>query len=76
VAIEEYADYGSLRSFAPVASQGHQLFAVVDHSAPPLDVEAGIGFGLNNATDKLTFKLILSHDFNKPRPKLQNPGPR
>jgi hypothetical protein len=76
VAIEEYADYGSLRAFAPAASQGHQLFAVVDHSAPSLDVEAGIGLGLNNASDKLTFKLILSHDFNKPRPKPQSPGPR
>ena len=33
-----------------------------------LDVEAGIGFGLTGATDGLTLKLILSHDFNKPRP--------
>ena len=76
VAIEEYADYGSLRRFEQAAAQGHQLFAVVDHSSPSLDVEAGIGFGLNNASDRLTFKLILSHDFNKPRPKTQSPGPR
>ena len=69
VAIEEYADYGSLRELAPARAQGHQLFAVVDHSASSLDVEAGIGFGLNNASDKLTLKLILSHDFNKPRPR-------
>ena len=76
VAIEEYADYGSLRGFERVAQQGHQLFAVIDHSAPSLDVEAGIGFGLNNATDKVTLKLILSHDFNKPRPRTSSPGPR
>lgn len=69
LAIEEYADYGTLRGFAPVASQGHQLFAVVDHAGASLDIEAGIGFGLNNATDGMTFKLILSRDFNKPRPK-------
>ena len=69
VALEEYADYGSINAFAPVAAQGHQLFAVVDHSAPSLDIEAGIGFGLNNASDKLTLKLILSHDFNRSRPK-------
>ena len=76
VAVEEYADYGSLRAFEPVASQGHQLFAVVDHSSPSLDVQAGIGFGLNNASDRVTLKLILSHDFNKPRPKTASPGPR
>jgi len=76
VAIEEYADYGSINDFAPIASQGHQLFAVVDHSSPSLDIEAGIGVGLNNATDRLTLKLILSHDFNKPRPKRGTPGPR
>ena len=75
VAIEEYSDYGSLDELEPAASQGHQLFAVVDRSSPSLDVEAGIGFGLNSATDKVTLKLILSHDFNKPRPKTQRPAP-
>jgi len=28
-----------------------------------------VGFGLTDATDRLTFKLILSHDFNTPRAK-------
>jgi opacity protein-like surface antigen len=69
VAVEEYSDYGSLNELAPASAQGHQVFAVVDHSAPSLDIEAGVGFGLNNASDKITFKLILSHDFNRPRPK-------
>jgi len=76
VAVEEYSDYGSLNEFAPLAAQGHQVFAVVDHSTPSLDIEAGVGFGLNNASDRLTFKLILAHDFNKPRPKPESPGPR
>ena len=76
LAIEEYADYGALRKFASVASQGHQLYAVVDHSSPSLDVEAGIGFGLNNASDGLTLKLILSHDFNKPRQRNGGSGGR
>ena len=62
--------------FESVASQGHQLFAAVDHSSPSLDVQAGIGFRLNNASDRVTLKLILSHDFNKPRPKTASPGPR
>ena len=67
VAVEEYADYGSLREFAPARAQGHQVFAVIDHTGGSIDVEAGVGFGLNNASDKLTLKLILSRDFNKPR---------
>ena len=28
------------------------------------DVEAGVGFGLTPATDKVTLKLILSRDLN------------
>jgi hypothetical protein len=69
IAAEEYADYGPVRRFFPGASQAHQLYAVVDHTNRSLDVEAGVGFGLTDATDRLTFKLILSHDFNTPRAK-------
>jgi hypothetical protein len=69
IALEEYADFGPLRAFAGAPSQGHQLYAVVDHAIGAVDVEAGVGYGLTNVTDRLTFKLILSHDFNKPRPK-------
>jgi hypothetical protein len=76
VAIEEYADFGTLDDFAPAAAQAHQLFAVVDHSNPSLDVQFGVGVGLTNASDGLTLKLILSHDFNKPKPKAGTPGPR
>jgi hypothetical protein len=56
LAIEEYDDLGSQPT--------HQLYGVVDHSNKVIEVEAGVGFGLNAASDKLTFKLILSHDLN------------
>jgi hypothetical protein len=62
VAGEEYADLGELGGIERVGDEVHQLFAVVDHSGGPLDVEAGVGFGVTNASDKLTFKLILSKD--------------
>jgi opacity protein-like surface antigen len=79
-AIEEYSDYGSLDDIAPAAEQGHQLFAVVDHSRPSLDVQFGVGYGLTSASDRFTLKLILAHDFNKPRSKkgmkTGTPGPR
>lgn len=64
VAAEEYADLGEVRRFLPVDQQSHQLFAVVDYSGMPIDVEAGVGFGLTSASDRLTLKLILSRDLN------------
>jgi hypothetical protein len=64
VAAEEYDDFGELRGFLPADKQTHQLFLVVDYTGKPVDVEAGIGFGLTGATDRLTLKLILSRDLN------------
>lgn len=64
IAAEEYADYGPLRRFNSGNQQVHQLYGVVDHSTKYLDIEAGVGVGVTSATDKLTFKLILSRDLN------------
>jgi hypothetical protein len=65
VAVEEYADYGPIRRFRGRADQGHQIFAVVDHTADLMNIEAGVAFGLTSASDKFTVKLILSRDLNK-----------
>jgi hypothetical protein len=65
LAAEEYADYGMLRDLAPRRDQAHQLFAVVDRSWKGWDIEAGIGFGLTKASDRVTLKLILARDLNK-----------
>jgi hypothetical protein len=64
IAAEQYADLGEFRNLQSVNRQGQQLFAVVDHSTTAFDFEAGVGFGLTNESDKLTFKLILSRDLN------------
>jgi hypothetical protein len=64
IAAESYDDLGEIHRFLPGAQQTHQLFAVVDYNGRPLNVEAGAGFGLTRATDKLTLKLILSRDLN------------
>lgn len=64
VAVEEYADFGPLHQPYPSGQQAHQLYAVLDHETRIVDIEAGVGFGLNNATDKLTLKLILSRNLN------------
>jgi hypothetical protein len=63
LAAEHYADFGTLHHLAPRADQVHSLFAVADYSAPLLDVEGGVGFGLTRASDKVVLKLILAHTF-------------
>jgi len=55
---------GELRGFLPRDQQSHQLYAVVDHDAGPISIEAGLGFGLTPGSDKLMAKLILSSDLN------------
>jgi len=65
VAVEEYADYGPVHDFLPRGQQAHQLYGVVDYNGKAMGVEAGIGVGLTDASDKLTFKLILSRDLRK-----------
>jgi hypothetical protein len=64
VAVEEYADFGSFRRFHSGSDQAHQLFAVLDHNTKVVNIEFGVGFGLTSASDKLTFKLMLSRDLN------------
>lgn len=64
VAAEEYDDFGPLRGFMSSDQQSHQLFAVVDYGGLPIDVEAGLGWGMTPASDNLIAKLILSSDLN------------
>jgi hypothetical protein len=63
LAAEHYADFGQLHHFEAGPSQEHNLFGVADFSRPLFDLEAGIGFGLTRASDKLVLKTIVSHTF-------------
>ena len=64
LAVEEYDHFGPLHQFYAGNQQAHQLYGVVDHTTKGLDIEAGIGFGLTSASDRITLKLILSRDLN------------
>jgi hypothetical protein len=64
LAVEEYADYGPLRQFYSAGKQSQELFVVFDRYSKPLNIEAGVGFGLTSSSDKITLKLILSRDLN------------
>jgi hypothetical protein len=65
LAVEEYADYGTFAEPARGGDQAHQLYGVVNYRIGPVDVEMGLGVGLTDATDRVTFKTILAYDFNK-----------
>lgn len=68
VALEEYADYGIVSRLESAKNQAHQIFGVFNYSGA-FEVEAGVGFGLTDASDGLQFKLILARDLNRrPRP--------
>ena len=74
LAAEEYDDFGPLHAVAPLADQAHQLFGVVDRTWHDWEIEAGVGVGLTDASDRLTLKLILARDLNKPRRASPGPG--
>jgi hypothetical protein len=68
VSAEEYAEYGPLHDFSPAGEQSHQLFGVIDHTTKSgFEIEAGVGVGLTDASDRLTLKLILARDLTKPK---------
>jgi hypothetical protein len=66
-AVEEYADLGPVRSFYAAKDQAHQIYGVVNFTTSLCEIEAGVGFGLTDASDTLTFKLLLSRDLNRSR---------
>ncbi len=65
VAVEHYADFGEVRHFASGDEQQHALFAVVDYTGDPVNVEFGIGHGLTGASDRVVMKLMLEWALNK-----------
>ena len=64
VAAEEYSDYGPLRHFLRANDQFHEVWAVMDHDTKYVGIEAGVGVGVADGADKLTFKLMISRGLN------------
>ena len=69
VAVEEYADFGVIQNFLPTNQQSQQLFAVVDYKGDVYNIEAGLGFGLTSASDRLVAKIMVSRDLYTPPKK-------
>lgn len=64
LATEWYADFGTFRDLQTAGDQFHEIWAVFDKGTKAVNIEAGIGFGLTSASDKVTLKLMLSRDLN------------
>lgn len=69
VAAEIYSDYGPIKHFLPTDEQSQQLFGVVDYKSDIVNIEAGVGFGLTPASDRMVVKLMVSRDLYKPPQK-------
>ncbi len=65
VAVEHYADLGAVSHLNSWGEQSQSLFAVVDFNGRT-SVEFGIGHGLNEATDPVVVKLMLSWSLYHP----------
>jgi hypothetical protein len=63
IAAEEYDDFGPIHALLPGNQQVHQIYGVLDRNGK-LNLEAGVGFGLTDASDKFTLKMIVSFDLN------------
>ena len=66
IAAETYSDYGVVRQFLPLSQQSQQIFGVVDYRTDDFNIEAGVGFGLTPASDRLVVKLMVSRDLYTP----------
>lgn len=69
LSVEEYADYGTFGNWASPGKQVHQLYGVVNTTIGLLEIETGVGVGLTDASDRLTFKLMFSRDLNSKKKK-------
>lgn len=64
--LEYYGGLGPLSRFDPVRDQQQQLFPSIDLDlGPEWEFNAGIGFGLTKATDRLLVKVILGRRVGK-----------
>ena len=62
--LEYYGGTGPLRENVPVRGQSHFLFPCLDYIGwKGLELNAGVGFGLTPASEKLIFKTIVGYQF-------------
>lgn len=58
--VELYGDMGEIANFKSPEKQKHYFFPAFKAEIGPVEVNAGIGFGLTSASDDLVFKAIFA----------------
>jgi hypothetical protein len=62
--IEYYGGYGAFNDFLPYRQQQHQVFGVIDVDfGPQWEFNSGLGWSLNQASDRLIIKFIFGRRF-------------
>jgi hypothetical protein len=69
--IEYYANPGPFSGFLPWQQEEQYVYEVVNLlSVPHFELNAGVGEGLTNASNRLVFKTILGYAWEKDPPKM------
>jgi hypothetical protein len=64
--LEYYAGLGPLGAVLPAREQDHYLFGAGDYDlGAGFDLNLGVGVGISEASDPLTFKAIVAYEFGR-----------
>lgn len=64
LAAEEYSDFGTFHDFYQANQQFQEVWATMDYNGKVISIETGVGVGVTDGADKLTFKFMISRDLN------------
>ena len=64
VGVEYYTGLGPFRQLLPFNEQQQNIYGVVDFKLGRFDINAGLGYGMNGASDRVMAKLIIGMDLN------------
>lgn len=66
VGVEYYSNLGPFSGFLPLDQQEHYLFEVFNLlSIPHFELNAGVGEGLTDGSNRLVFKAIVGYEWER-----------
>jgi hypothetical protein len=71
-----YAGLGPIHNILPFTDQQHNIYAVTDFKIGRWEVNAGIGYGLTQASDRWMAKMIIGTELNEGTPEKSSSGPK
>ena len=74
--VEYYTGLGPIQNILPFTDQQHNIYAVTDFKIGRWEVNAGIGYGLTQASDRWMAKMIIGTDLNEGASEKSSSGPK